>query len=92
MRHDLTNHAFAAVLALIATSPCWAQDQRPAGSSQSLTCKFSRDYEESRIILNGSCSGSLDVSISVRVETRSASRTRGYERTFREGTGLVADL
>jgi hypothetical protein len=92
MRHDLTNKAFAAVLALIASSPAWAQDQRPGGSSQSLACKFSRDHEESRIILNGSCSGALDFSISVRIETRSASRTRGYERTFREGTGPVSDL
>jgi hypothetical protein len=92
MRHDLTNKAFAAALALIASSPAWAQDQRPGGSSQSLACKFSRDHEDSRIILNGSCSGALDFSISLRIETRSASRTRGYERTFREGTGPVSDL
>lgn len=92
MRHDLTNHAFAVALALIATSPAWAQDQRPRESSQSLACKFSRDHEETRIVLNGSCSGALDFSISIRIETRSASRTQGYERTFREGTGPVADL
>ena len=77
---------------LTAISPAWAQDQRPGGSSQSLTCSFSRDHGETRITLSGRCSGALDFSLSVQIERRDASRTRGHERTFREGTGSIADL
>lgn len=93
MRHDITTHALAAVLALIATSPAWSKGPGPVKSSQSITCKFSRDHQGSRLILNGSCSGAIDFSISIQVETPSASRTRGwYERTPRQGTGHVVDL
>ncbi|KFC64969.1 hypothetical protein FG93_04991 [Bosea sp. LC85] len=92
MRHALTDKAFAVALVLTATSPAWAQDQRPAGSSQSLTCSFSGDHGEGKITFNGRCSGALDFSLSVQIERGSASRTRGHERTFRQGTGPIADL
>lgn len=92
MRQDLVNKAFAAALISTVTLPAWAQDQRPGGSRQSLACKFSSDREGSRITFNGGCSGALDFDISVRIETRFNSRTRGYERTLREGAGPVVDL
>lgn len=92
MRHDLMCKAFAAAVVLTVTSPAWAQDQRPRGSGQSLACKFNGDHEESRITFNGSCSGALDFDISVRIETRHNSRTRGHERTLRDGAGPIADL
>ena len=91
MRHTLTDKAFAVALVLAATSPAWAQDQRP-GFSQSLTCSFSHDQGETRITLSGRCSGALDFSLSVQIERWDASRTRGQERTMREGTGPIADI
>lgn len=92
MRHTLTDKAFAVALVLTATSPAWAQDQRPVDSSRSLSCSFSSDHGDTKIILNGRCSGAIDFSISVQIEHRYASRTRGHERTFREGRGSISDL
>ncbi len=91
MRHTLIDKAFAVALVLAATSPAWGQDQHP-GFSQSFTCSFSGDQGETRLTLSGRCSGALDFSLSVQIERRDASRTRGQERTFREGTGPISDL
>lgn len=92
MRHALTDKAFAVALVLTATAPAWAQDQRPAEPSRSITCSFSGDHGETKLTLNGRCSGLLDFSISVQIERGSASRTRGHERPFRQGTGPDTDL
>lgn len=91
MRHSFADMAFAAALVLAATSPAWAQDQHP-GFSQSFTCSFSGDQGETRLTLSARCSGALDFSLSLQFERRDASRTRGQERVFPEGTDPSADL